>query len=97
MSVYKLASRPENAMLVTAGVRWVAVARLDGSDLIHIHTAATEACNNVAQHAYPGEEGPLDVAVELALDAVTVVVRDRASGPGATRRRGARHRPRAPA
>ena len=49
---------------------------LDGSDLIDIHTAVTEACNNVVQHAYEGEEGPLDVVVELALDAVTVVVRD---------------------
>ncbi len=49
---------------------------LDGSDLIDIHTAVTEACNNVVQHAYGGEEGPLDVVVELALDAVTVVVRD---------------------
>ncbi len=49
---------------------------LDRSDLIDIHTAVTEACNNVVQHAYDGEEGPLDVAVELAPGAVTVVVRD---------------------
>lgn len=49
---------------------------LDPGDLIDIHTAVTEACNNVVQHAYRGEEGPLDVVVELGRDAVTVVVRD---------------------
>ncbi len=49
---------------------------LDGSDLIDIHTAVTEACNNVVQHAYGGDEGPLEVVVELAPGAVTVVVRD---------------------
>jgi serine/threonine-protein kinase RsbW len=45
-------------------------------DLIDIHTAVTEACNNVVLHAYCGEEGPRDVVVELAPGAVTVVVRD---------------------
>ncbi len=49
---------------------------LDGSDLIDIHTAVTEACNNVVQHAYHGEEGPLEVVVELSVNVVTVVVRD---------------------
>ncbi len=49
---------------------------LDGSDLIDIHTAVTEACNNVVQHAYAGEEGSFEVVVEAAIDAVTVVVRD---------------------
>jgi serine/threonine-protein kinase RsbW len=73
----QLASQPENVMLVREVLTGVADAlALDGSDLIDIHTAVTEACNNVVQHAYDGEEGPLDVVVELALDAVTVVVRD---------------------
>lgn len=73
----QLANRPENVMLVREVLTGVADAlALDGSDLIDIHTAVTEACNNVVQHAYGGEEGPLDVVVELALDAVTVVVRD---------------------
>ena len=49
---------------------------LDGPDLIDIHTAVTEACNNVVLHAYNGEEGPLDVVVEPAPNAITVVVRD---------------------
>jgi serine/threonine-protein kinase RsbW len=73
----QLANRPENVMLVREALTGVAdAAALDDSDLIDIHTAVTEACNNVVQHAYNGEEGPLDVVVELARDAVTVVVRD---------------------
>ena len=73
----QLANRPENMMLVREVVSGVADAlALDRGDLIDIHTAVTEACNNVVQHAYRGEEGPLDVVVELAPDAVTVVVRD---------------------
>ena len=73
----QLANRPENVMLVREVLTGVAEAlALEGSDLIDIHIAVTEACNNVVQHAYEGEEGPLDVVVELALNAITVVVRD---------------------
>jgi serine/threonine-protein kinase RsbW len=73
----QLANRPENVMLVREVLTGVAEAlALDGSDLIDIHTAVTEACNNVVQHAYGGDEGPLEVGVELAPGAVTVVVRD---------------------
>ena len=64
-------------MLVREVLTGVAEAlALEGSDLIDIHTAVTEACNNVVQHAYGGDEGPLEVGVELAPGAVTVVVRD---------------------
>jgi serine/threonine-protein kinase RsbW len=73
----QLANRPENVMLVREALTGVADAlALDGSDLIDIHTAVTEACNNVVQHAYGDEEGPLEVVVTLALHAITVVVRD---------------------
>ncbi len=73
----QLVNRPENVMLVRAMLTGMAEAlALEGSDLIDIHTAVTEACNNVVQHAYGGNEGPLDVGVELAPDVVTVVVRD---------------------
>jgi serine/threonine-protein kinase RsbW len=73
----QLANRPENVMLVRAVLTGVAEAlALDRGHLIDIHTAVTEACNNVVQHAYRGEEGPLDVTIELAPGAVTVVVRD---------------------
>jgi serine/threonine-protein kinase RsbW len=81
----QLANRPENVMLVREVLTGVAEAiSLTGSDLIDIHTAVTEACNNVVQHAYGGEEGPLDVIVELATNVVTVVVRDWGVGIPAT-------------
>lgn len=73
----QLANRPENVMLVREVLTGIADAlALDRGDLIDIHTAVTEACNNVVQHAYRGEEGPLYMVVELAPGAVTVVVRD---------------------
>jgi serine/threonine-protein kinase RsbW len=73
----RLANRPENVMLVREVLTGLAEElALDGSDLIDIHTAVTEACNNVVQHAYGGEEGPLEMVVEPAPGAVTVVVRD---------------------
>jgi anti-sigma regulatory factor (Ser/Thr protein kinase) len=73
----QLANQPENVMLVREVLTGVADAlALDGSDLIDIHTAVTEACNNVVQHAYDGGGGPLDVVVELEPGTVTVVVRD---------------------
>jgi anti-sigma regulatory factor (Ser/Thr protein kinase) len=82
----QLANRPENVMLVREMLTGVADAlALDGGDLIDIHTAVTEACNNVVQHAYHGAEGPLDVAVELAPGAVMVVVRDWGVGIPASR------------
>lgn len=64
-------------MLVREVLTGVAEAlALDGSDLIDIHTAVTEACNNVVQHAYEEDEGPLGVMVKLARTAITVAVRD---------------------
>jgi serine/threonine-protein kinase RsbW len=73
----QLANRPENVMFVREVLTGVGEElALDNSDLIDIHTAVTEACNNVVQHAYGDGEGPLEVVVEPALDAVTVAVRD---------------------
>lgn len=53
---------------------------LDGSSLNDILTAVTEACNNVVMHAYEGEEGPLEIEVNLVPDAIEVVVRDQGTG-----------------
>ncbi|HEY5261244.1 MAG TPA: ATP-binding protein [Solirubrobacteraceae bacterium] len=70
-------NRAENVLLVREMLTGVAEAiELDGSDLNDILTAVTEACNNVVLHAYEGEEGPLEVEVELASHALEVVVRD---------------------
>jgi anti-sigma regulatory factor (Ser/Thr protein kinase) len=77
----QLANRAENVMLVREVLTGVADAlALEGGDLIDIHTAVTEACNNVVQHAYGEGEGPLDAVVELAPSRITVVVRDWGTG-----------------
>ncbi len=76
-----LSNRPENVLLVRETLTGVAeTIGLDGSDLSDIRTAVTEACNNVVLHAYQGEEGPLEVEIDLAADALDVVVRDRGIG-----------------
>lgn len=53
---------------------------LEGIDLNDVRTAVTEACNNVVLHAYDGEEGPLEVEIQLAAGAIEVLVRDRGVG-----------------
>ena len=45
-----------------------------------IRTAVTEACNNVAVHAYSGAQGPLEVEIGCRAKALVVVVRDHGSG-----------------
>ncbi len=76
-----LPNRPENVVLVRETLTGIAEAvNLDGSDLSDVRTAVTEACNNVVLHAYPGEEGPLEVDVEVGSGSVEVVVRDQGIG-----------------
>lgn len=76
-----LTSTPENVVLVREVLSGVAEAiSLGGSDLNDIRTAVTEACNNVVLHAYGGEQGPLEIEVCIAKDALSVLVRDHGSG-----------------
>jgi serine/threonine-protein kinase RsbW len=83
-----LANRPENVLLVREMLTGVAEAiDLDPDGLNHVRTAVTEACNNVVRHAYGGREGPLEVEVDVASDALEVVVRDQ--GVGVDHHRGA--------
>lgn len=76
-----LSSRPENVGLareVLAGLAdTVALSREQYDDM---RTAVTEACNNVVQHAYEDDEGPLEMELRLLGDAVEVVVRDQGVG-----------------
>jgi serine/threonine-protein kinase RsbW len=76
-----LSSRPENVGLareVLAGLaETVSLSREQYDDM---RTAVTEACNNVVQHAYEDEEGPLELELSVLRDAVEVVVRDRGIG-----------------
>lgn len=76
-----LANKPENVLLVRETLSGVAQAiELDPSDLNDIHTAVTEACNNVVLHAYEGHEGPLEVEVCIGEELVEVIVRDHGIG-----------------
>jgi serine/threonine-protein kinase RsbW len=76
-----LSSRPENVLLMRQTLSGVAeVVGLDGVTLNDLATAVTEACNNVAMHAYEGEEGPLEVEVFAMDDLIEVAVRDRGIG-----------------
>ncbi len=76
-----LTNRAENVLLVREMLSGVALAiRLDETEANDILTAATEACNNVVLHAYEGEEGPLEVEVSVAANALHIVVRDHGVG-----------------
>lgn len=76
-----LANSAENVVLVRAALAGLAEAiGLAGSDLIDVQTAATEACNNVVQHAYGGEAGPLEIELRLAPGKLDLLVRDQGRG-----------------
>jgi anti-sigma regulatory factor (Ser/Thr protein kinase) len=78
-----LANTAENVVAVRAVLAGLAeAAGLRAEDLNDIRTAVSEACNNVVLHAYGGERGPMDVAIELREDAMRVAVRDRGVGIG---------------
>ncbi len=76
-----LLAEPEQVALVRELLGAVAEEyRLQEPDVNDIQTAVSEACNNVAQHAYPDEAGPMEVDVQIVEDALEVAVRDRGSG-----------------
>jgi serine/threonine-protein kinase RsbW len=78
-----LPNRPENALVVRQALTGLAgVLALDAIETNDLNTAVTEACNNVAMHAYGGDEGPLEVDVYVLGSALAVVVRDHGRGMG---------------
>lgn len=78
-----LVNTAENVVVVRAVLSGIAEAcDVEPEDLGDIRTAVTEACNNVVLHAYEGERGPMDVAIELDVDTMRVTVRDRGIGIG---------------
>ena len=79
--LFTLPAKPENVAVVrhaigglgeTLGMEPIAVTDLK--------TIVTEACTNVAVHAYGGEDGPLEVEVSPDDEGLTVTVRDQGSG-----------------
>jgi anti-sigma regulatory factor (Ser/Thr protein kinase) len=76
-----LPARPENV----AVVRHVLGALADALALPvavteDMRLAVTEACTNVVRHAYPGQDGTIDVVVRPGGDALEVVVGDSGRG-----------------
>jgi serine/threonine-protein kinase RsbW len=74
-------SRPENVAIVRQALSGAAdVLELDGSRLLDINAAVSEACNNVVVHAYGGDEGPMEVYLCIGESELEVIVRDQGVG-----------------
>ena len=77
----ELDSRPESPALVRAALTGLAELLEFDSELFQdLRTAVSEACNNVAMHAYDRGSGPLLVGLEIAPAGVEVMVRDWGGG-----------------
>jgi anti-sigma regulatory factor (Ser/Thr protein kinase) len=77
----ELPARAENVALVRHAVAGLGEALgMDPISVADLKTVVTEACMNVVVHAYGGGEGPLEVEVSTADEALWVTVRDQGSG-----------------
>jgi serine/threonine-protein kinase RsbW len=77
----ELPSTPECGMLVRALLMGVGAALAwDGELIDDLKTAVTEACNNVAMHAYGGEAGKLVLRLAADRQWIEVVVCDEGEG-----------------
>jgi serine/threonine-protein kinase RsbW len=76
-----VASEHENVLLVReALIGFSQALDLDRVTLEDVLTAVTEACNNVALHAYPDGAGPLEFELAVHEDMLEAVVRDHGQG-----------------
>jgi serine/threonine-protein kinase RsbW len=71
--------RYENLALIDAFVRQIACdAGFKLDDVYLIETAVDEACSNIIEHAYGGEErGDIDCSVSFDRQGITIVLKDR--------------------
>jgi serine/threonine-protein kinase RsbW len=77
----RLPARPENVAVVRQALTGLGDAYdLDPELLGDIKTAVTEACNNVVLHAYPDDEGLVEVEADCDGEHTDVVVRDFGAG-----------------
>jgi serine/threonine-protein kinase RsbW len=76
-----LASSPRNLLLVRQVLAGLAESlALDRIEVNDVVTSVSEACSNVARHAYAGGVGPMDVEACACAGALRVVVRDHGRG-----------------
>lgn len=76
-----LPAKPENVALIRHALAGLAEEiGMDEPGLADLKTVVTEACMNVAVHAYQGQPGPLSVEAKPDPDGLTVIVRDEGVG-----------------
>lgn len=79
--LFTLPARAENVAVVRHAVGGLAeTLGMDPIAVSDLKTIVSEACTNVAVHAYGENDGPLEVAVSPDEDGLTVAVRDQGSG-----------------
>jgi len=78
---FSLPAKAENVSLVRHALAGLAEAlEMDPSEIADLKTVVTEACMNVANHAYDGEAGPLEVNAWPEEGCLAVSVRDFGQG-----------------
>jgi serine/threonine-protein kinase RsbW len=76
-----LPARAENVTVIRHALAGLAEELgMDEAGIADLKTVVTEACMNVAVHAYEGRPGPLSVEAEPDPDGLTVIVRDSGTG-----------------
>ncbi len=79
--VLTLPARAENVAVVRHAFGGLGDALdVDDQVLADVKLAVTEACTNVVVHAYPGGDGPMEVAAALRDGRLSVAVRDEGRG-----------------
>jgi serine/threonine-protein kinase RsbW len=77
----RLPARPENVAVIRHALAGLAEEiGMDDPGIADLKTVVTEACMNVAVHAYEGRPGPLSVEAEPDAEGLTVIVRDSGIG-----------------
>ncbi len=76
-----LPAKAENVAVVRHAIAGLAEEMgMDDAGVADLKTVVTEACMNVAVHAYQGRSGPLNVEAMPDEDGLTVIVRDEGNG-----------------
>ena len=79
--LFTLPAKAENVAVVRHAIGGLAeTLGMDPIAVSDLKTIVTEACTNVAVHAYADGDGPLEVEVSPDEDGLTVTVRDQGSG-----------------
>lgn len=79
--VLTLPARAENVAVVRHAFGGLGDALdIDDQVLADVKLAVTEACTNVVVHAYPGGEGPMEIAAAILDGRLAIAVRDEGRG-----------------